>query len=64
MPDAPRNDITNGEPRFDLLVGLTSFGSDSCGQGTKPGVYTDVSFFSDWIKVKVSETNEPSGDLP
>ncbi|CAC5408714.1 KLKB1 [Mytilus coruscus] len=34
------------------LVGITSFGPDEC-DGSKPGGYTKVSFFLDWIKNKM-----------
>jgi len=34
------------------LYGITSWG-DGCGEKGKPGVYTRVSAFSDWIETEI-----------
>lgn len=47
-------DYTLGEASFDLLVGITSFGEDS-RETFKPGVYTSVSYFRDWIDCIIEE---------
>lgn len=39
---------TPGDPSYDLLVGITSFGERSEGI-VKPGVYTNISYFREWI---------------
>lgn len=41
----------DGDPRGDRLVGITSFGLDEVpeGEDPKPGVYTSVAFFREWI---------------
>lgn len=46
--DFPNGDYTLGEASYDLLVGITSFGENS-RVTFKPGVYTSVSYFRDWI---------------
>ncbi|XP_066127493.1 kallikrein-8-like isoform X2 [Saccopteryx bilineata] len=33
-----------------VLQGITSWGSDPCGQPNKPGVYTNLCRYLDWIK--------------
>ncbi|KAF6077941.1 kallikrein related peptidase 8 [Phyllostomus discolor] len=33
-----------------VLQGITSWGSDPCGQSQKPGVYTNICLYLDWIK--------------
>ncbi|XP_006868433.1 PREDICTED: kallikrein-8 [Chrysochloris asiatica] len=33
-----------------VLQGITSWGSDPCGQPKKPGVYTNLCRYQDWIK--------------
>ncbi|GMH36824.1 hypothetical protein BSKO_04697 [Bryopsis sp. KO-2023] len=51
-----------GVPDFDLLVGLVSFGPDDCGGSEesrfKPGVYTRVSSFRQWIDEKMVGTKK------
>ncbi|XP_045056261.1 kallikrein-8 [Desmodus rotundus] len=33
-----------------VLQGITSWGSDPCGQPQRPGVYTNICLYLDWIK--------------
>jgi secreted trypsin-like serine protease len=33
-----------------VLQGITSWGSDPCGRPEKPGVYTNICLYRDWIK--------------
>nr|KAF6270048.1 kallikrein related peptidase 8 [Pipistrellus kuhlii] len=33
-----------------VLQGITSWGSDPCGQSKRPGVYTNLCRYLDWIK--------------
>ena len=47
--DAPRGEVGEGAASLDLLMGVISFGSTSCGDGERPGVYTDVGYFREWI---------------
>ena len=42
-------DGTDGKPRQWQVVGIVSFGSSRCGDG-KPGVYTRVSQYTQWIE--------------
>lgn len=37
-----------------ILVGIVSHGSVDCGKPTKPGIYTDVYHFIDWINANDS----------
>lgn len=46
--DLVDDDYTLGEASSDVLVGITSFGEDPA-EPFKPGVYTSVSYFRDWI---------------
>lgn len=39
------------------LYGITSWG-DGCGEKGKPGVYTRVSAFSDWIQAEIQSENK------
>lgn len=40
--------VKNDDGRF-VLVGVTSFGFDTCGQSHLPGYYANVSYVVDWI---------------
>lgn len=52
---APRLEVKEGKPDLDLLLGIISFGEDSidCGESTRPGVYTRVISYLDWIAGKL-----------
>ena len=41
--------VREGEAGKMYLRGITSFGTNRCGFGY-PGVYTDISYYSNWIK--------------
>ncbi|GMH36815.1 hypothetical protein BSKO_04688 [Bryopsis sp. KO-2023] len=49
--------IIDGNPEFDVMVGIVSFGTPSCNT-TKPDVFTRVSSFRKWIDKKIG--NSPS----
>ncbi|GMH36861.1 hypothetical protein BSKO_04734 [Bryopsis sp. KO-2023] len=59
--------ITEGNPDFDLLVGIVSFGPTAC-DSTTPDVYTRVSSFRQWIDEKMgkspSETTTTTSSSP
>lgn len=57
---APKGDTSQGIPQLDVVVGITSFGEQDvgCGNSQKPGVYTRVSEFLDWV------SQETSGAIP
>ena len=38
-------------------VGIVSYGPKKCGQEDRPGVYTRVASFVDWIAEKMKEQN-------
>lgn len=49
IPDSMGQDsIVDGNPRFDLLIGIVSSGPVGCNS-TRPDVYTRVSSFRSWI---------------
>jgi len=47
-----KNLITTHEDSVWIQIGVTSFGSSACGNG-KPGVYTRVSEYIDWIRANI-----------
>jgi secreted trypsin-like serine protease len=49
--------IVRGGPSGYLLVGVVSFGSETCGNAAIPGVYARASSFRDWIFATI-EKNE------
>ena len=53
--DKPGSIVDDGMAKLDLLFGVVSFGSDVCGESVKPGVYTDVGFFAEWIEDVISD---------
>lgn len=62
IADAPDRSISRGNPRFDTLVALTSFGVEPCEGGGAPGGYTLVGPFRDWIDSvlgSISKIEEP-----
>ena len=52
LADAPNRDITAGNPKFDMIVGVASCGSTPAGQCSicEPAVYTSVDHYLDWIR--------------
>ncbi len=44
------------------LVGLVSYGTDPCGIG-KPGVYTKIDVYLDWISQTIKEWNQTEDEL-
>ena len=48
IPDRPDGNITAGFAQADLIVGITSFGSEACDAAV-PGLYTKISYFQEWI---------------
>lgn len=69
---APLAEIADGDPALDICVALTSFGPEEqeCGFTTRPGVYTRLSSFYEWISGFVDEIrtadveNAPSDERP
>lgn len=49
LPDAPDRNVSAGEPRFDTLIALTSFGDPTCVSLDEPGGYTLVGPYLEWI---------------
>ena len=52
IPHKPEGVLSHGNPERDIIVGVTSFGSEEC-DGYMPGVYTRVSSFWSWIEETV-----------
>lgn len=44
-----------GDSEFDLLLGVVSWGPMGCGTPNKPGVYTSVLDFREWIIEKIED---------
>ena len=57
IPNRFGGSIATGSPRFDLLVGVTSFGSEDCTD-TSPTIYTSIGAFWGWILEKIDEDPE------
>lgn len=36
-----------------IVVGIVSSGGPICGSGNKPGIYTRIPFFVDWIRATI-----------
>lgn len=49
IADFRGNDLGKGSPSLDLLVGITSYGPDPCGQDNFPAISTNVAHFREWI---------------
>lgn len=54
IPHRRLRQIELGNPAKDLIVGLVSFGPEICGS-ERPGVYTSVFAFGDWIVKKTGK---------
>ena len=54
LADSPKRYIEKGNPRFDMIVGITSdgYGDDEPGQcsGFEPAIDTSVDYFRNWIE--------------
>lgn len=55
-------------PNGPVLEGITSWGPSSCGEKGKPGVYTRISLYADWIienmnGLKTDDTNSRLNEL-
>ena len=46
--------ITDTEAGVSVLVGVTSFGHDGCGEPRVPAIYTRVASYSAWLQREVS----------
>lgn len=47
--DSPAN-LKEGNPSLDVVVGISSFGEESCGEHGRPSAYSRVAAFSGWIE--------------
>lgn len=58
---APGGDTAGGLAKLDYIVGITSFGEEGMGCGTshKPGVYTRVVEYLEWIEKETSGVVTP-----
>lgn len=49
IPDSPDRSIKAGKPSLDTLIGLTSFGDPNCKAFEKPGGYTLIAPYLNWM---------------
>lgn len=61
LVDEPDRDVSKGNPRFDILMGITSFGPKDCLSFGKPGIYTSVQFYLEWITATMSDPSDAVG---
>lgn len=61
LADALDFDISKGLPKYDLIVGITSYGPRGC-DSSHPTVYTNVGFFKDWIQDAI-DNKDPNLDV-
>ena len=57
IPNSFGGIIAAGNPELDLLVGVTSMGSEDCTD-TSPTIYTSIGAFWDWILWRIGEGPE------
>ena len=57
IPDRLGGSIAAGNPEFDLVVGVTSTGSEDCTDQS-PTIYTSIGAFWDWIQETIGEDPE------
>ena len=58
IPNRFGGSIAAGNPKFDLVVGVTSMGSKDCKDTRLPSIYTSIGAFWDWIQEKIDEDLE------
>ncbi|CAD7705477.1 unnamed protein product [Ostreobium quekettii] len=64
LPFAPNGNTSAGNPALDVVVGITSFGdNESCGNATRPSIFTRVSSYVDWIREKVQPRQLPPPEM-
>lgn len=56
IPDEHNGDVAEGDPRNDLILGVTSFGSP-CRGNDGGAVYTGLNEFIPWIHRTISTTS-------
>ena len=64
LADSPQRYIEKGNPRFDMIVGIASYGygdgeSGQCS-GDEPAIYTSVDYFLDWIEKTIERRSKVS----
>ena len=59
IPDRFEGSIEGGNPELDLIVGVTSMGSEDCTD-TSPTIYTSIGAFWNWILQRIGEEPEVS----
>ena len=57
IPDRSGSSIAAGNPELDLIVGVTSTGSEDCTDQS-PTIYTSIGAFWDWIQETIGENPE------